>query len=306
MDKVSIVIPAFGQINPSSLFLSILGSQKQSLPTEVLVVEEYFDKPRYRIVAEQLSAKYISYRIQDHFNIGRARNHGISKSTGKYLLMHDADIVFSNSLFIEKAIDQLVSKENQFLASPVLQHIQKKEIDLWKENAEHNNDPFRFIENCLVYDDFILTTLPLDENDFVVTSHPYDDSKIDRRYVALKNLFESYILKPALFKGKEPLVFKPCVAKGFIFCLKKQAQTVGLYCEDFFQWGGEDGDFKWKLSNLFESRAIPELTEVHLYHDRPYFTPKIYGRNKMISRTRQSNGFMQALEKDKSNAEVYL
>jgi|GEM_PF-4189349 glycosyltransferase involved in cell wall biosynthesis len=307
MDRLSVIIPAFGQINPNSLYLSILGSKNQSFPTEVIVIEEYLSENRYSFIAEQLSVKYVSYKIQDSFNIARARNHGISESTGKYLLMHDADIVFSDSLFVEKAIRKLHSKNNEFLVSPKLQHIQKCEIDLWKEDAEnHNNDPFHFLNGCSTYDDFIITTLPIDENDFVVTPHPYNESKRDRLYVAIKELFEKYKCDPTSFKGSEPLIFTPCLAKGFVLCLREQADAVGLYSEGFSQWGGEDGDFKWKLSHLFESTMLSDLSEIHLDHDRPYFTPEVYEKNKIFSKARRQDGFKAVLQNDKLKAEVYL
>lgn len=306
MDRLSVIIPAFGEINLTSLYLSILGSKNQSFPTEVLVVEEYFSEPRCGLVAEQLSVKYISYRIQDSFNIARARNHGISESTGKYLIMHDADIVFSSYLFVEEAIVKIFGKDDEFLVSPRLQHVQKREIDLWKDDSiKYNDDPFHFIEQCSRYDDFILTTLPIDENDLVVTPHPYNESKRDRQYVAVKKLFEHYRRDPTSFKGAEPLIFTPCLAKGFVLCLKEQAQAVGLYSEGFSQWGGEDGDFKWKLSHLFESRTVSDLTEVHLDHDRPYFTPEVYERNKLLSKVRQQLGLDAAVKNDKLVAEVY-
>ncbi|MFZ5501587.1 MAG: glycosyltransferase, partial [Candidatus Micrarchaeota archaeon] len=300
--KVSFLLPAFGSLNPDSLYLSIRSILSQKYPLkEVLVAEEHHGEPRFDDVARAAGATYYGYDSRftgERYSVGRARNAILRLAEGEYVVMQDADIVIPDSEFLGNLTQELFSCASHFLATAPLRHIQKSEAMEWFERTGNTGDVYGHLSGLQLHDGFLLSNRPYEENEFIVVSHPYNPAKKDRRYVARRSLYREYQENPAKWSGREPLIFTPCVGKYFIAARTEHVLAVGGYCERYLGWGGEDGDLKWKLSCFLGCRHLLNdyrFSQVHLDHARPYFDQETYIKAKALSKSRQEQGLLRAI-----------
>lgn len=306
--KVSFLVPAFGSLNPDALYLVLSSIQRQEYPhKEALVAEEHLGEPRFEAVAREANARYIAHNVSGiggNFSVARARNLGLAISDAEFVVMQDADIVLHSRNFIEGLVVELMEHPGFFMATTPLLHLQRREISEWKAEFLRTGDFDSYPGRCLCYEEYVLSALPYGDNDFRVVPHPYNEAKRDRRYVALKELHEDYLRGPERWKGSEPIIFTPCVAKGFIAARREHFLAAGGYCERYIGWGCEDGDLKWKLSNFLKCKNLQgdrRFAGVHLDHDRPYFSAQGYLNAKGTSNGRQRLGFVDAVKDDLSH-----
>ena len=89
MKTLSIIIPHY---NTKSLLFRLLDSIKWNNDTEVIVIDDNSSESEFDI--NELKLKYPSGKFLTNYRnkgAGGARNCGIEKSTGKYLMFADSD-----------------------------------------------------------------------------------------------------------------------------------------------------------------------------------------------------------------------
>jgi len=77
---------------------------------------------------------------------------------------------------------------------------------------------------------------------------------------------------------------------GSIFITKKILDFVGGYSEQFFVWGAEDSDLRWKLNKIFNLTDLSKSKNIkikHIDHDRPYLERAAWERNIFLETLRR-------------------
>src|SRR5690606_26839108 len=100
---LSVVVPCFNHGHfLEETVLCVLGSTYT--PIEIIIVDDG-STDTSREVGERLSRQYpqVSYCYQDNAGPSAARNHGVRKATGKYILALDADDRIDSS-YLEEAV----------------------------------------------------------------------------------------------------------------------------------------------------------------------------------------------------------
>jgi|SRR3989344_9694449 len=59
----------------------------------------------------------ICWADSGNFSVGRARNAGLVKAQGEFVVMHDADIVLHHGSFLESLVSEISGNDAQFLAT---------------------------------------------------------------------------------------------------------------------------------------------------------------------------------------------
>jgi len=77
---------------------------------------------------------------------------------------------------------------------------------------------------------------------------------------------------------------------GSIFITKKVFDFVGGYSEQFFVWGAEDSDLRWKLNKLFNLTDLSKNEDIkikHIDHNRSYLEEAAWERNIFLEMLRR-------------------
>ena len=90
MTSYSVVIPTYNRVDMLVRVLDALDAQRAAPPFEVIVINDGSTDDTDRIVAQR---KGIVYRTQPNGGPGRARNHGVSLASGRFVIFIGDDTV---------------------------------------------------------------------------------------------------------------------------------------------------------------------------------------------------------------------
>ena len=98
MAKYSVIIPVYNRIDEVDDLLRSLCEQTMK-DFEVIIVEDGSSEPCGDVVARYADRLNVSYYFKENEGRSIARNHGIERSTGKYLIFFDSDCVIPPGYF---------------------------------------------------------------------------------------------------------------------------------------------------------------------------------------------------------------
>lgn len=304
MTIVSVIISIYNnkKINLEILQAVIGSFLEQSVETEIIISEQNKIANKNIIkLCDKLKIKYIHSKpnsdgLSLKYNIGGIRNIGALNANSKYLYFTDADIILTNPQYFETLINYVKKHKNTFLIRPSFKRLAKNAVipfvnDYNKKVSVNFNET-----NPFCYSTY---------NNINCTIEAYSNYECFRlidniTYVSLNNT--KTICNE--FNSNFYNDWKSTVHYGAVFCELSQFKKVQGYSELYNNWGFEDIDFQWKLSNNFNCRLIDSLilkcSLLHLEHDSNV-DDKIYIENKKIYDNRKKNGFLFALDQDKLN-----
>jgi hypothetical protein len=122
-----------------------------------------------------------------------------------------------------------------------------------------------------------------------------------KRYILRTEDYERYLAQREVLSGWEPLFWLFTRHESATLARRRHIDSVGGYAECFYQWGSEDADFHWKLSEAFclvGLETINELEVVHLDHPRGWFDKHLFERNQLIRTRRRERGVIGTILTD--------
>ncbi len=304
LDSVSVVIPIYGNFIIERALIVIDSIKMQEGVDVEIVVSEQGEKRRF---PEVDGVKYVfTYHKAipefSDFNPGEIRNIAIAESTKDFIYTNDADIVFSNPLFLRKSIEFLKENPKRVLYRPFMRRLPLNNFDEF----------YRW------YKDFgikiALNKLIMNQDFLVKTSEEYRELKKFEKYSEEANykktftsLIEDYnkYLAEGLGSDKElnfwPVYWNENRHCGSNLFRRSHFEEVGKYCENFINWGCEDSDLQWKFRETLDLEFFPsELEVIHLDHPKDYVFPKMWAENEKICSLRRLRGVEVAIKEDKS------
>jgi len=97
---------------------------------------------------------------------------------------------------------------------------------------------------------------------------------------------------------------------GSIFVSSDIFDFVGGYTEQFFIWGTEDSDLRWKINSLFNLIDLSKIEEIsvgHIEHGRPYLSRIAWERNVFLESIRRKSPIFEVIIDDLlSGKSVYI
>lgn len=269
---------------------------------EIVVCEEYSESPVFYDLIKENQIKYLKIKSnkENLFSISNVRNWGLINSTGEFVCMLDADVIFSHENCMNMIANMFIQAGHELLTTPLLRHISPVDAKRWVGCVKSGKGLYSFLEKCKIIDDHIYS-FSVDENRLVVVQHPYDKNKFNRKYIIDFDDWSDFKSDPVKWTGLEPTIFTPCVQKGFLFTSRNNLLSVGGYCEKYSGWGGEDSDLKWKLhsaSQEFILHQDPQISLIHVHHKKPYYSRTRYITNKTIFGLRKERGVQVAIDED--------
>lgn len=121
--------------------------------------------------------------------------------------------------------------------------------------------------------------------------YPYSPFCRIRKDVQLYPEYLKYSFE-TLEKNQYYLEYRPpgTAHGGSIFITKNVFDFVGGYSEQFFVWGAEDSDLRWKLNKIFNLTDLSKNEEIkvkHIDHDRSYLERSAWERNILLETLRR-------------------
>ena len=298
-DLASIVIPVYGSFDYRRALLTIESAKKQQNVNVEIVVCEQGGIPKLKEKLDS-STKYIFSRhlaspTLSDFRPGLVRNLAVSISTGEFLYTNDADILFMNPNYIKQLMEMLKKDPLLSLQRPARRNLIKTGFNEFLErvNLFGINEAINSLD---LKQDYIATTDGKQLELKVVTKK----TEYEKTFIALIDDFEKYT-RDACLKGREPTIWLEDRHAGGNFIRRQHFDLVGGYCEAFINWGCEDADLQWKLSQIFRMQLFPKvscLEVLHLDHDREYFSARMWKRNEELLAERKQKRIWKVINED--------
>lgn len=108
--KYSIIIPVYNRPDEVDELLESICQQQSAAEIEVVVVEDGSTVPCKEVCDKYAERLNISYYLKENGGPGPARNYGVERATGDYVIILDSDVVLPN--------DYLADIQNEIGASP--------------------------------------------------------------------------------------------------------------------------------------------------------------------------------------------
>jgi glycosyltransferase involved in cell wall biosynthesis len=297
-ESVSAVLPIYGAFSVERLevCLAALGWQRD-VDLEIVIAEQN-PEPRLEDYAARRRLSYCYSRPdsrdeQDRFNTGRVRNEGIDASTGRLVLLTDADIVFPSPRYVARLVEMHANNGGSVLVEPPMRRITGTSFPAFRKAVERYG--MEHALSKLHRPGAYVATMGADRGGITVVTHKGRVSTADEELLRDARATSSV-------RGREPALFHPIFHGGTIFARRSQLDEVVGYCERFLTWGFEDQDLKWKLRHRFELTELSgsDTWEVlHLDHPKSYFDPDLFQRNRAIAGDRYKMGAANAMEQDR-------
>ena len=291
----SVVIPLYGQFDVARARASVESVLSQGGIDLEVVVSEQGEFPRF---PETAGVKhFFSYHkpqteLSD-FNPGKVRNLGVLNSTGEFVYTNDADIVFSTIDYLSRAIEILESNRGHVLFRPRMRRLPIGDFTVFYEWVKKQGiiqaiSRLDFGQNYIVTIDGAPRKVRVFEK----------ESTYRKTFTAFEEDFQ--VFSGSNNNGLEPMFWNENRHCGGNLFRREQFDTVGGYCEDFVNWGCEDSDLQWKLSDTYGIGFFPDDFEViHLDHPKGYFSPEMWSRNEKICALRKIEGVETAIKADR-------
>ncbi|MGW5955905.1 glycosyltransferase family 2 protein [Bacillus mycoides] len=249
--KISIIIPTYNRESSLETGLTFLAQQivPPDIHLEIIVVDDGSTDNTKSIIERFLreipNLIYI-YRPRDkESNRSRARNLGISKSSGDILVFLDSGILIPKH-FVQKIAERYLSSQPNL----VLVHYI---YGVWTNTDKHD---ISILEN--------LTPNNLDEK---INEIKYSTEWLDFR----EEIFD--LVRDNLSTLPAPWVLG---WGGALSVPRELAIKIDGFDNDFYGWGGEDSDFSFRLfKEGAEFQAIRDAYGIHVPHPKSPSTEKI-------------------------------
>jgi hypothetical protein len=230
------------------------------------------------------------------FNPGNVRNIATLQARGEYLYTNDADVVFLDSYHLAKSLEEISKFPETAFYRPFMRRLHLDEFDEFEERIAQNG-----IENAVASLDLsqeYIATVNGEKRKIRIFGKK---SIYPKTFTAFEDDFQTYIGNDS-YQGREPLFWNENRHCGGNLVRMNHFINLGGYSEEFINWGCEDSDLQWKLSEVYNLEFFPESFEVmHLDHPKGYFSPEMWKRNEEISSRRVKQGIQRAIEIDRGN-----
>ncbi len=296
--KLSVVIPVYGQFDLDRAKVCVASALSQKDVNHEVIVSEQGEYSRFPEIPgiKHLFNYHRPRKDLSDFNPGKVRNLAINQARGEFIYTNDADVVFLDSHYLAKSIEEISKFSNGVFYRPFMRRLPLDEFEEFKKRIEFNG-----IEKAIASLDLsqnYLATLNGEKRKIRVFEK---ESIYPKTFTSFENDFQTYINDDSL-KGYEPMFWNENRHCGGNLIRREQFREVGGYSEEFINWGCEDSDLQWKLSEMFDLRFFPEFSEVlHLDHFKSYFSSEMWKRNEEISARRIKQGIRKVIELDRRN-----
>ena len=249
---VSVIIPLFGDFDPTKVEMCIDSIKNQRYPDlEIVVVEQTKNPSLSGIKHITYQHLPVTFSEDGFFMPGRVRNQAAKISSGQFIYNNDGDILFSDQDYLIKLVEIMQESQRVCVYQPIIRRIPVENFERFRRRfkeaginlaiseldfsqpygATYSDDPIRIrhFKKSLAYGQ---------EEISVATETDH------RRYLSGQN------------KGKEPFFYTLQVHAGGTLMRSDQFFFVGGYCEDYAGWGCHDEDIQWKLHSVFDLKRI--------------------------------------------------
>jgi len=303
-DLVSVILPVYGDIDEYNVRACLKSiSAQQGVSIELILVEQTFGEARFQSLAESASAKFVVDRVSKaasggRFNTGRARNVGIHNASGQFVYTSDADILYVDPHYFSKLVALMHDRPDLVLVWPRMKHLlEDRQKDFCDRFCEDGIWPGSVMQPVGKW----AYCWPKEGTNGHTELPRLRDVVHNRiRYIIREEDLEQYLVNQQEMSGCEHMFLRSCRHDGAIMARRCQLDLVAGYAECFFQWGVEDCDLQWKLSELFCVNALAFLgTEVvHLDHAKKWFDRLMWERNNLVHARRRGTGVCTAILSD--------
>lgn len=296
--EVSVVVPVYGQFDLARTSISIESILAQrDINYEVIISEQGENRRFPEIVGVRYVFKYHKpqHDLSD-FNPGTVRNKAIAIASGEFVYTNDADIVFLDPYYLANCISAIRENTNRIFSRPFMRRLPIGEFNEFERRVQKLG--IDKAVGSLDLSQEYLATLNGKQRKIRI----FEKDNIYRKtFTAFEEDFQRYVADEKN-KGKEPMFWNENRHCGGNLFRMEQFINVGGYSEEFINWGCEDSDLQWKLSEMYDLQFFPANLEVlHLDHPKGYFSPEMWKRNEEISRRRVKDGILKSIEIDRRN-----
>ncbi len=299
---VSVVMPIYGVFNTERTLLAIDSIKAQKGVEFEIVISEQNETPKFQHLAELMGVRYV---FEQHiplphlsdFDPGRVRNNAVSASKGEFLYTNDADVLFQNSFYLRDLTELLKENPDLALYRPPMRRLLLECFEEFKRRASEKGVS-EALDSLNRRQEYIAKTDDVERVLKVVTKNKGGHEKT---FTTSWEDFQRYLSDPSL-KGAEPTIWTQDLHCGGNFIRRAQYDLVGGYSQEFVNWGCEDSDLQWKLSEVFDLMQIPyerRFEVLHLDHPKGYFAKEMWKRNEEISARRKQEGVITAITTDR-------
>jgi len=304
--EVSVVLVAYGSFDERRIELAIESILAQGgVGFEVVLVDgnrrptlnrlSSRSRVEYRFVGESMARNGL-------VNTGAIRNHGVICSRHPLLYLTDADIMMRRPDFLASVCELLEHAGEQVLIRPPMRRLLLEHVDEFWERYERRG--FAAALESLDFTHPHVAT-PNGERRPLRLVRPRD-AEPHESWTTTEEQYEEYRRSPQL-RRFVPQIFTGTRHWGGVALRREQFERVGGYSSCFYGWGNEDTDLQWKLGGRFGNEFFPQedaFEVVHLDHEKPYFEPARWERNREAARGRREAGAESAIREDKETYEL--
>jgi len=306
-DTVTVIITVFGAPDERALRTALKSiALQRSIRIDPVIVEQVHESaPAYENLARSIGARHIVDAVprdasDGRFIIARARNAGIAAALGRFIYFSDADVILADPTYLARLVELMRLHEDLVLVTPRNKHLlretQAAACDHFlAEGSWDTGGMERIGHHALrwVGIDHAGAAGPRPEIvEVALAGVPC---------IVRKPALDAYAADPAKWRGREPMIWNLIVHHGALMARKRHLDLVGGYAECFVGWGLEDDDMLWKLSELFLVASVarlPDVAVVHLEHERSWFDPLLWQRNKLVADDRRRAGILDTIISD--------
>lgn len=219
---LSIIIPTFNRSHILSVTLAALTHQETEYPFEVVVADDGSQEDIAKIIRQFESLLNIKYVRQKDagYRLSAVRNLGIRTASFEFVSILDCDMAPARS-WVQTNVDVLLESDEIAVIGP------RKYVDTMDLN----------VSDCL-RDELFLEKLPeITTNNKIAGGDAVGEITVDWR---LKTFQETENLR----LSNAPFRF---FSGGNVAFSKKWMKKAGWFDEEFEAWGGEDGEYGYRL-----------------------------------------------------------
>lgn len=294
--EISVVVPVYGQFDLARTSLSIESILAQRGINYEVIVSEQGETNRFpatRGVKHVFKYHKPQHNLSD-FDPGNVRNEAIANASGAFVYTNDADIVFLDQYYLADCIKAIRESPNKVFYRPFMRRLPLDEFSEF-ERIVRTRGIEKAIRSLDLSQEYIASI-----NGKIRKIRAFEKNSIYRKiFTAFEKDFQTYMGNERN-KGREPMFWNESRHCGGNLFRIEQFMNVGGYSEEFINWGCEDSDLQWKLSEMYDLEFFPDHFEVmHLDHFKGYFSPEMWKCNEETSKRRVKEGIIKAIEIDR-------
>lgn len=293
----SCIIPAYNSFDSRRVRLTVDSVLAQDGRGTEAVVVECNKTPELEDLGHLQGVKYVFVPAETSFNTGTIRNLGVLASTRPFLYLSDGDIVLQKSGFLSDAGEALLRDSELVLRRPPMRRLVIDSFEAFWGHRQRSS--LRSAMDLLDTSSRYAATLGTPAPSFKLVSRP--DGKPYEAWTTTPELYALYKSCPSL-KTSIPVIFCGTRHWGGVALRREHFDVVGGYAPTFEGWGNEDTDLQWKLGECFRMEVFPDEPRyevLHLDHERPYFKPENWMRNRSLASARTELGLAAVVERDR-------